>query len=513
MKKLLTVTLVSFLIGGSSAVLEAVPAFARQMKSQCTTCHFQHFPTLNAFGRSFKASGFTQSAQENIEGDGMSIAPVLNASLFMKLRYQKTNGVDAIKYLSGAPEWTSRQATTNMGEVQFPDEFAMLLGGRVAENVGFIAETGGAGEGGAFFLSFKLPIMFDLAGGKIGVIPFFTDGLGVGYGFELFNNAVARNIRVGEHRSDISAYQFTGLASGAASGAALVYSSDLFWVNYSKWAPGFQATALGQMSVRPNADYIRVGVTPGEMGGFDVGIGGTIYMGTTRVEGLDNAGNPSLTTIATEGNGLDVQLQGTVGGHELGIYFTQATANASDYKITVGGTATALVTSYGAETPNYFNSGKRDKTATTVGFNYSVLHNLDIGFFIRRGDNGSSDQSESGASNLATFATAFGVALPAPAGIDLTGVYQSIDMPELTTSGHTLFTSPRNEDNSMLVSLNYGLYQNVHLVVEHSRYSGNAYNRDGNNSIYNGQLVSQNGPWAVGGSGDSLTTFMLEVGM
>ncbi|MBI5232947.1 MAG: hypothetical protein HY880_01185, partial [Deltaproteobacteria bacterium] len=34
---------------------DAVPAFARQTGFSCLTCHFQHFPGLNAFGRTFKA--------------------------------------------------------------------------------------------------------------------------------------------------------------------------------------------------------------------------------------------------------------------------------------------------------------------------------------------------------------------------------------------------------------------------------------------------------------------------
>ena len=40
---------------------QAVPAFARQMGVSCNTCHFQHFPMLNNFGRAFKASGFTMN--------------------------------------------------------------------------------------------------------------------------------------------------------------------------------------------------------------------------------------------------------------------------------------------------------------------------------------------------------------------------------------------------------------------------------------------------------------------
>lgn len=42
---------------------EAVPAFARQTGMACNSCHFQHFPTLNAFGRAFKAGGYTMGGR------------------------------------------------------------------------------------------------------------------------------------------------------------------------------------------------------------------------------------------------------------------------------------------------------------------------------------------------------------------------------------------------------------------------------------------------------------------
>lgn len=41
----------------------AVPSFARQMNLQCTACHTS-FPMLNQFGRTFKLTGYTESADE-----------------------------------------------------------------------------------------------------------------------------------------------------------------------------------------------------------------------------------------------------------------------------------------------------------------------------------------------------------------------------------------------------------------------------------------------------------------
>lgn len=54
------------LIGGGLALTpttaEAVPSFARQMNLQCIACHTS-FPMLNQFGRNFKLTGYTQSAE------------------------------------------------------------------------------------------------------------------------------------------------------------------------------------------------------------------------------------------------------------------------------------------------------------------------------------------------------------------------------------------------------------------------------------------------------------------
>src|SRR3970040_517129 len=95
---------------------DAVPAFARQVGQACSTCHFQHFPTLNAFGRAFKAGGYTQiGGQSLIEGDVLSLPSPLNESLVTKIRYQKTSGKDY-----GTPANENGSMGTNKGELQFP---------------------------------------------------------------------------------------------------------------------------------------------------------------------------------------------------------------------------------------------------------------------------------------------------------------------------------------------------------------------------------------------------------
>src|SRR3989338_3597861 len=117
---------------------DAVPAFARQVGVACSTCHFQHFPALNAFGRAFKAGGYTQvGGQSLIEGEDLSIPATLNASLVTKVRYQMTNGKDDTA-TAGVNE---SKIGKNKGELQFPDEAAVFLAGRAGEHIGFVLEA------------------------------------------------------------------------------------------------------------------------------------------------------------------------------------------------------------------------------------------------------------------------------------------------------------------------------------------------------------------------------------
>ncbi|MEW8428204.1 MAG: hypothetical protein G8D61_00715, partial [gamma proteobacterium symbiont of Ctena orbiculata] len=107
----------------------AVPAFARQTGMPCTACHFQHFPALNSFGRSFRSGGYTLTGgQGMIEGDDISLPLMLNASVITKLRYVKSNG--------------NTNTGSDYGVIEWPDEAALLVGGKLAKDAGFLMELG-----------------------------------------------------------------------------------------------------------------------------------------------------------------------------------------------------------------------------------------------------------------------------------------------------------------------------------------------------------------------------------
>ena len=323
----------------------AVPAFARQTGMACTACHFQHYPAINAFGRAFKAGGFTMKvngAQSMIEGEALSIPVALNASLVTKIRYQKTNG---------------DTSDTDFGQLQFPDEAALLIGGRAGEHVGFVLEMATFGEATgsvnpdntvdsefSLFSSYKTHFNWKVKDFNVGAVLFSTDALGVGFGYELLNTGLARNQRIAEERNATSAVQFVGLGATAAQGLALVASHPMGYANFSFWTPDH-----GTVAVNGFSNYLRAAVTP-QIFGWDTGFGGAVFFG----ESSRKAGDED-----TKGWALDAQAQGTVAGRPLGVYLAYAKAKPS--------------------ATNIFNAsasaGAKDKDAWSILAEFGVIPN------------------------------------------------------------------------------------------------------------------------------------------
>lgn len=304
---------------------EAVPAFARQVGMSCVACHNQAFPALNAFGRAFRAGGYTMAGrQERIEGDDISLPVMLNMSAVLKARYVKENGNSG----EGADH----------GQVQFPDEAALLIGGRLAKDVGFLFEVGMAGiaggvEGEADLVTGEVEgdvESIQLLGAKmhfnvanvgatqLSVIPFTTDALGLGYGFELLNTGLQRSQRAVEPRTGMSAAQALGTGSGAATGMAFVASSHRYFVNYSAWTPGFWGE---NFDIKPSglAHSLRAAYMP-NLGGWDTAFGFQYMTGDVTVAGED--------PMETGAWIVDAQALGDVANMPLSLYATYGRTKA-----------------------------------------------------------------------------------------------------------------------------------------------------------------------------------------
>ncbi len=351
--KLILILATTFMMFATINV-EAVPAFARQTNMTCATCHFQHFPALNAFGRSFKQGAYTMvGGQSMIQSDNLSLPVALNASLITKLRYQKTNGSD-------------KTMATNTGDLQLPDEAALIIGGRGTENVGVLLEAS-LKESGANsnFNSFKIHFNSPTDNGtNLGAVVFLTDAGGASYGFELLNTGAQRFMRVTEDRKAIAAQQFIkGTGSPGASeaeGVALVASKHDYFVNLSFWTPNY-----GSVAINSFANYLRAAYMP-SIGSWDTAFGFQLFSGTAkRVDtgtGLADDTKPSAWFI-------DGQAQGQLGGKPVGFYFTYGTAKAA--------------------ADNYFNTNPNDQNALSILGEYGFIPNkatVYLGYL--SGDNG-----------------------------------------------------------------------------------------------------------------------------
>lgn len=339
----------------------AIPAFARQTSQACSACHFQHFPVLNTTGQEFKAGGFTQmSSKGKIKGDDISIPDQLNAAVLLKARYQKTNGTDAAGTVSGT--------TTNGGQWQVPDELSLFFGGRVADGekvkVGMMMESNLAAAGKPLIAGLRVPFVFDMGATKILAIPYATDSLGAGYGYELSSTGAVRGVRWAEHRVDVSAAQYVGVGATAATGVALVAQSSFGYINLSRYSPNF--TMSDATGVQMTSNWLRIAATP-TVGDWAMHIGVASLSGSNYT-----APATAATKVDTKGTIVDFQAQGVLGGNETSVYAQYASAPAS------------------GTTKNYYNSSTTNaKTAMTVGLDYSVIpHTLHVGGAIRKAKTG-----------------------------------------------------------------------------------------------------------------------------
>lgn len=283
----------------------AMPAFARQMGVACTACHSQNgYPALNSFGRSFKASGYTMmGSQGTITDPGkenfLSIPDTLNASFVAKIRV-----VD------------SDNSTT---ELQFPDEAALVIGGRIAEHAGTFIEIGYDNAENKFVLAnFKIPFAYRVDSYTFGAVPYLTDGFGPSASFEVLNTGAVRNARILEERKVVSAQQYIGTAT-EAEGLGLYLYNALWNIVYSAWMP-----TNGTVKDFSPAHYARAVITP-TIGTWDIGFGGQIWWGTAKSD-ADNNNSTQRKEEKADAYAFDFQAMGSISDVPVSFFATYAKA-------------------------------------------------------------------------------------------------------------------------------------------------------------------------------------------
>jgi hypothetical protein len=396
----------------------AIPSFSRQTGIDCQACHAQHMPILNDFGQSFKASGYrTVGKQTTIESENLSIPETLNASMLLKGKYQRSNG-NTLGAIPGT--------TPNGGQWQFPDEFSLFFGGRIAKNIGFFFE-GDTTASSTFLTTFKLPTAIELQDYNMSVIPFMTNTLGASYGYEQASTGAVRNATWAEHRKEVSAQQYVG-TDGAATGVALLAINDKGYINLSRWAPAPLARSGSTQTL--SSTYLRVAATPKfetqKLGEWAMHIGTQIWTGSNFAQ---NITSQTLAPVSTRAIALDFQAFGQINDQDLSLYATWSKSPAGS-----------------ALEPNILNVGENkgmcdpteyrlnQRSAFTVGADYSVIQNtLHVGAAFRSAKTG-------GQTGLAA----------------VMGVNTS--------------------DNAITLTAVYNIAQNIELHANHSVYFGSLYN-------------------------------------
>lgn len=293
----------------------ALPNFARQTGQPCFSCHFQHIPKLNAYGRSFKMGAYTDTFVDLIEGENLSIPATAPVGFVTKLRYVQTT----------AKEKSGEKSGTERGEWQIPDEAALWLAGRVSENIGYAIEFP---EGWA---SGKVIFKFPVDAVNVGLSVYSTDALGPAFGMEPFNTGVLRSVRMFESRKETIIAQKIGTGAGAATGLTLYVGSDMFFVGAGLWGPQFGGAAPIDTGFDLSTWY-RAAFTP-SFGDHNLMIGLFGVSGETKcVECLGGDGSKVLSA-KTDSFGVDAQLQSVLGnGMTLevqGMYLTAGTDDAN----------------------------------------------------------------------------------------------------------------------------------------------------------------------------------------
>ena len=437
-------TLLQFLLFFSilaswSSRADAIPAFARQTESPCSTCHYQHFPVLNKFGRAFKAGGYTMIGPNTatVEGeDGLSIPKTLNAALIGYLTYQKTNGTNAPGNTTNTP---------NDGILSIPQSLHLYLGGRISQNIGFIAEScleAACTSSGGILTGLKIPFIYDIGMTGIGAVPFTygEGGAGVAYGFELLNTgAVAIHAFNQQDMATISAQQYVAVNSPmtksgpnpsaglnvAASGVAFVATHEDGFINITKWQPSHFA---GGQNGSPNASYFRIAATPPNLfPEWDIGFGAQLWSGSGAVASL---ADPPVTM---EAFALDAQFLGPVGRFPLTIITSFASAKGHDPADPV---------------QNLFNDqggnvgSAEDRSSFNIGVEFGVIP------------------------EVATLQAGFRLAR---SGVNETGPSPAPGLPGAPMPGTNA------TDNAVMIGGTYKLVQNLRFTLTLSDYNGTYY--------------------------------------
>ena len=342
MKKIL-LSAAAFAMVGVSAIAvapntaQAIPAFARQTGMACYSCHFQSFPALTDFGRSFKRDAFTDVGSEAlVEDDNLSIPAVLNATLVIHAAYGNTK--DSLNPASNTGPGYSN------GAWSLPIESPLLIAGRMGKNMGAFGEFNGApgGANGQAVNNWQVMTSFDMGNFRMGLNAFNTS-FGWTAGIETFNV-------YGQHAgvlngNDVSAVSNVGNGNDTITiggiqtqGLTLWAGNSMWFLGLTGWAPDLNAAVgaggAGGQNIGGNLIPGVYGAITPNLAGWDTMLGfgwtnGTAGSSNNQAVAGAVAGVPVGSKVAgADMWWIDGQAQGSIGNTTVGVYADYAHTKA-----------------------------------------------------------------------------------------------------------------------------------------------------------------------------------------
>lgn len=293
----------------------------------CYSCHFQSFPALTDYGRSFKRDAFTDVGSEAlVEDDNLSIPAVLNATLVIHANYTNTNDN------SGAGSSTTGPGFSN-GTWNLPLEAPLLIAGRMGKNMGAFGEfAGGAGAAnGQTTNNWQVMTSFDMGNFRMGLNAFNTS-FGMTAGIETFNV-------FGQHAgvlngNDVSAVASVGNGNDAnvvagvqTQGLTLWAGNEMWFLAVTGWTPDISGLGVAGQNVGGNLIPGIYGAVTPNIAGWDTMIGAGWTNGTAGHANNTGAVGGSVLAVPVgfkvAGADLwwiDAQAQGSIGNTSIGVY-------------------------------------------------------------------------------------------------------------------------------------------------------------------------------------------------
>jgi len=357
MKKTL-LSAAAFAVAGVSAVAimpttsEAIPAFARQTGAACLSCHFQTFPAVNAFGRSFKLNAFTDVGEQAlIEDEGLSLPSVLNASFVLRAQYTLAKTTTAA---AGAVAGKTTSART----WGIPADAVLLLAGRVTPITGaFVEFNGGAAN-------WQLLNSVDMDGLKVG-LNIANTGFGVTAALETTNV-------YGQHGGKLNGKAVSAvetiITGGVKANAVLkgIGANGGNTTSVALWTGNETFTVQGALvALADAAGAASPNLIPMIRGTYVADLGGTeLLMGVGLL-----AGTQSVATAATgaDAKWVDLQIQGEMGDASYGVYADWVNTKAK----AVGGAAVG--------SNAFANNANSKRDGFSVRGEVKPLHNVMFG--------------------------------------------------------------------------------------------------------------------------------------